>query len=420
MYDALVAHHLLVAHEEVPLETALAPGAYRVLRPDRIPVVTLPYEWCFSQLRAAALLTLDVQAMALAHGMILKDASGFNILFRGSSPVFIDTLSFARLEKGQPWLAYRQFCQHFLAPLAIQAFVDVRLRELQRSYLDGVPLDLASRLLPPATWLHPWALIHIHLHARAVARFAPTHKGTSPKNRKVSQSGLEGLTAHLRSAVNGIDWKPETTEWSTYEDSHAYSAAAHNSKRLTVERILRGAAPTRVLDLGANTGEYSRLARSIGAEVIAVDGDPAAVEKMFKRCVRERESGITTLCLDLANPSAEKGWAHEEWPSFSTRARADVVLALALVHHLAIGNNVPLPEIASYLARLGQRVVIEWVPKQDSQVQRLLSSRKDIFSSYTEERFVAAMKECFVIESRTEIDSSGRVIYSLLKKNVTR
>jgi len=411
-----VAHHLLIAHEEVPLETALTPGAYRVLRPDAIPVVTLPYEWCFSQLRAAALLTLDVQAMALAHGMILKDASAFNILFRGASPVFVDTLSFARLEAGQPWLAYRQFCQHFLAPLAMQALVDVRLRELQRSYLDGIPLDLASRLLPASTWLHSWALMHIHLHARAIARFTSTREGKSPKNRKVSESGLEGLTSHLRSAVNGIDWKPETSEWSTYEDSHAYNAAAHHSKRSTVERILRATAPGRVLDLGANTGEYSRLARSIGAEVIAVDGDPAAAEKMFKRCVRDGESGITTLCLDLANPSADKGWAHEEWPAFSTRVRADVVLALALVHHLAISNNVPLPDIASYLARLGERVIIEWVPKEDSQVQRLLASRKDVFSLYTEEGFVAATKEFFEIESRTEIDSSGRVIYSLFVK----
>lgn len=414
LYDALVSKHLLVAHEEVPIDIALAPGAYRVLRPDRIPVVTLPYEWCFGQLRAAAILTLDVQAMALAHGMILKDASSFNVLFRGASPVFVDTLSFARLEAGQPWLAYRQFCQHFLAPLASQALVDIRLRELQRSYLDGIPLDLASRLLPPATWVHPWALVHIHLHARAIARFSSTHERTPPKNRKVSASGLEGLTAHLRSAIKGIDWKPETTEWSTYENSHAYDSAALNSKRSTVERILREAAPTRILDLGANTGEYSRLARSTGAEVIAVDGDPAAVEKLFERCVRDDETGITTLCLDLANPSADMGWAHKEWPAFSMRARADVVLVLALVHHLAIGNNVPLPDIASYLAQLGPRVIIEWVPKHDSQVQRLLASRKDIFSSYTEEGFRTAITEFFEIESRTEIDSSQRVIYSLV------
>ena len=151
LYDALVTRRLLVPHVEVPLDEAASPGAAYVLRPERIPFVSLPYEWCFSQLRAAALLTLRVQQLALEHGMILKDASAFNVQFRGTEPVFVDTLSFEQRVEGDPWIAYRQFCQHFLGPLALQALVDVRLRELSRSHLDGVPLDLVSRLLPRST-----------------------------------------------------------------------------------------------------------------------------------------------------------------------------------------------------------------------------------------------------------------------------
>jgi ribosomal protein L11 methylase PrmA len=416
LYDALVARSLLVPHEEIGLNEALLPGAYRVISPERIPIVSLPYEWCFSELRAAALLTLQVQELALSHGMVLKDASAFNVLFRGTQPVFVDTLSFGQLEEGRPWIAYRQFCQHFLAPLALQALVDIRLRALQRRFLDGVPLDLASRLLPRETWLRPWALLHIHLHARAITRYAPTADAVPPRPRPVSQSGLEGLVTHLKTAVAALRWSPPPTEWADYEDSHGYDSTARDAKRAIVERLLQALSPRLVFDLGANTGEYSRLARSAGAQVVALDGDPLAVERAFQRLAKEGETGILPLWIDLANPSPPQGWAHTEWPSLEARGPADVVLALALLHHLAIGNNVPFENIARFLSRLGRRVIIEWVPKEDPQAQRLLASREDVFADYAEHRFVAAMEERFHVEARTDVASSARVIYSLVAR----
>lgn len=414
LYDALVARSLLVPHEEIGLNQAMLPGAYRVVRPERIPIVSLPYEWCFGQLRAAALLTLEVQQLALSHGMVLKDASAFNVLFRGTQPVFVDTLSFSRLEEGRPWIAYRQFCQHFLAPLALQALIDIRMRALQRNFLDGIPLDLASRLLPTRTWLRPWAFLHIHLHARAITRYAPTANARPPAPRRVSRSGLDSLVAHLKSAVAALHWSPRLTEWADYEDSHGYDSAALSSKRAIVERLLRELSPRLVFDIGANTGEYSRLARSTGAQVVALDGDPLAVERAFQRLAKEGETGILPLWVDLANPSPSQGWAHSEWPSLDARGPADVVLALALLHHLAISNNVPFEDIARFLFRLGRRVIIEWVPKEDPQAQRLLASREDVFADYDERSFVAAMEEWFHVEARAGVASSTRVIYSLV------
>lgn len=410
LYDTLAGKSLLVSHEEVSREEALTPGAYRVLRPDPVSVVSLPYEWCFSQLRAAALLTLEVQKIAIEHDMILKDASAFNVLFRGASPLFIDTLSFTRLETGKPWVGYRQFCQHFLAPLALQAFVDVRLRELQRSYLDGVPLDLASRLLPVRSWAHPWAAMHLHLHARAISRFSSTAHPQSSA-RKVSRAGLSGILRHLTAAIESLTWPPRASQWSDYEESHGYAPAAHGSKRSIVERLLKEAGPARVLDLGANTGHYSRLARDLGAEVVAVDQDPVAVERMFLRCVADKEQRITPMCIDLANPAPSQGWAHDERRSFADRASADVVLVLALLHHLAIGNNVPLAHVAAYLRLLGRELVIEWIPKDDPQTQRLLQNREDVFSDYTEENFLAAMQQRFIMRRREPVDGSRRVVY---------
>ena len=423
LYDALVAQSMLVRHDEADLELAPQPGAFKVLRPERVPTVSLPYEWCFGQLRAAALLTLRIQQLAIGHGMVLKDASAFNVQFRGAAPVFVDTLSFELLEEGKPWVAYRQFCQHFLAPLALQSLVDIRLRDLTRIYLDGVPLDLASQLLPRRTWVRPWAALHIHLHARSIARFASTssdtgaaadrRRATATSSRQVSRTGLTGLVAHLLDAVSALDWTPGGTEWADYEVSHGYDQTGHSAKHEIVSRYLQQTHPGLVFDLGANTGEYSRLARSTGATVVAIDGDPSAVERGYRRLAADNETGILPLWIDLANPSPAQGWAHSEWPSLEARGPADLVLALALVHHLAIGNNVPLPHVAAFLARLGRRVVVEWVPKEDPQVKRLLRSREDVFTDYNEAGFAAAIQQAFRIDERTPVGSTGRVLYLL-------
>jgi SAM-dependent methyltransferase len=418
LYDALVREALLVPHEERPLEEAAAPGAMAVLRPERISFISLPYEWSYGQRRAAALLTLRIQTLALAHGMTLKDASAFNVQFRGVRPVFLDTLSFECYEEGAPWIAYRQFCQHFLAPLALQALVDVRLGGLLRQHLDGVPLDLASRLLPRASWMRPALLMHIHLHARSIARHAATEgrttsSGDGGKGARVTRRGLEGVVAHLTSTVEGLHWRAGGTEWGAYEETHNYDAEGRAAKQALVGAFVRDTAASTVIDLGANAGEYSRIARDAGASlVLAADGDPEAVERGFQRLIAGGETGVHPLLLDLTNPSPAQGWDHAEWPSLAARGPFDAVLALALVHHLAIGNNVPLAGVAAMLARLGRAVIIEWVPKGDPQAQRLLRSREDIFEAYSVDALRAAFAAIGMSERRMEpVGDTGRTLH---------
>jgi ribosomal protein L11 methylase PrmA len=424
LYAALTAEGLLVPHEERPLAEADGPGAAFVLRPELLPFISMPYEWCFAQRQAAALLTLRVQELALAHGMMLKDASAFNVQFRGVQPVLIDTLSFERYEDGAPWVAYRQFCQHFLAPLLLQARLDVRLGALLRQYLDGIPLDLASALLPRRSWLSPAVAMHIHLHARSIAQHAATEgaqagsrrdaaaTGSTAPRTRVSRAGLEGVLGSLRGAVAGLSWQAGT-EWGAYEETHNYDAAGRASKQGLVAEFLRAAAARRVIDLGANAGEYSRVARDAGAElVIAADGDPMAVERGFRRLRESGEAGVHPLLVDLTNPAPAQGWNHGEWPSLAARGPFDAVLALALVHHLAIGNNVPLVGVAAMLATLGRQVIIEWVPKPDPQVQRLLAAREDIFDRYTEDGLLEAFAAVGMrVQQRAEVGNSGRTLF---------
>lgn len=399
---------LLVSHAEADLALALTPDAWHVIKPEPIPFVSYPWEWCFGQLKDAALLTLRVQHEAIAREMTLRDASAFNVQFRDSRPILIDTLSFGRYVEGTPWIAYRQFCQHFLVPLLLMSRVDPRLGLLSRDHLDGVPLDLGAALLPRSTRWRPSIALHVHLHAASIRRHARDSQSAAPA-RAVSRNGLLGLLDNLDSLIRALDCRLEGGAWWDYEETHGYAAAERAEKeRLVVE--LAGDQPGTVWDLGANTGRFAELLAPAAEQVVAMDLDHGAVERHWRRR-RDHPAAILPLVMDLTNPSPDLGWALAERDGLAARGPADTVLALALVHHLAIGNNVPLPHIASWMARLGRSAVVEWVPKADPQAGRLLRSREDIFASYTEDEFAAAFRGYFAESGRIPIGETGRVLY---------
>jgi hypothetical protein len=413
LYDELVREGLLVPHEQVGLELAATEEAFAVIRPLRVNFISYPYEWSFGQLQDAATLTLDIQERALARGFTLRDSSAYNIQFQAGQPVLIDTLSFEPWVEGKAWDAYKQFCEHFLLPLTLMRERDVRCGALLRTYLDGVPLDLGSRLLPRRTWASATTLLHIHLHAWAKGRYAGSAVSSTVKGRSMSRKSLLTLVKNLGAAVRRLSWQPAGTEWADYSTDNNYSPVAAQSKRRIVATHLRDSAARTVWDLGANTGEYSRVAREVASLVISFDMDPAAVERNYRRVRGDRETGILPLLTDLSNPSPAQGWAGRERLSLEQRGPADTLLALALIHHLAIGHNLPLEHIANYLARLGRSLIIEFVPKSDSQVRRLLLSRPDIFPGYTQEEFEKAFSRHFTIHAAARIEDSERWLYRM-------
>jgi len=418
LYDALVQARLLVPHEECDDRAATGDVAYKVLRPERIPFISYPYEWCFGQLKAAALLTLEIERIARSFGMSLKDASAYNVQFRGSAPVFIDTLSFQPHRDGEPWVAYRQFCQFFVAPLALMRFCDARLNQLLRVFIDGVPVEVASGMLPWRTRLNTRLGVHLHLHATA-QRSLVSSAGTAPHRTKappVGSAAQAGLIDSLRETVRNLEWEPQGTIWADYYFNTNYSDEALAEKGRVVQRLIDRAQPSTMWDLGANTGRFSRLASARGIQTLAFDVDPAAVELNYRESVRTDDRHLLPLVLDLNNPSSAMGWAGEERMSLQARGPADAVLALALIHHLAIGNNVPLTRIASWLSDLGKALIIEFVPKSDSQVQRLLASREDVFPTYTKEMFERAFAKHFDTLDVTTIAGTERTIYLLQRK----
>jgi ribosomal protein L11 methylase PrmA len=318
------------------------------------------------------------------------------------------------LVEDRPWVAYRQFCQHFLAPLALMALIDVRLSQLLRIHIDGIPLDLASRLLPIRTRLNPALALHLHLHAGAQRRYADAI--ASPSRGRMTKVGHIGLIENLQAAVRGLRWEPRGTAWQSYYEETNYTAAGLAHKLELTESFLTQAQPRSVWDLGANTGMFSRLASRRGAYTLSIDSDPGAVELNDRACVQDDEQGLLPLLIDLTNPSPALGWQNEERMSLRERGPVDALLALALVHHLAIANNTPLPDIAAWFSRLTRWLILEFVPKDDSQVQRLLSFRADIFDDYHEAGLEKAFSGHFRIVSRQPIRESARVLYLMERR----
>ena len=416
LYDALVRDGLLLPHEELPGGSKEQDPPYEqgiVIRPERIPMVSYPYEWCFSQLRDAALLTLRVQRTAMQFGQSLKDASAYNVQFRRGRPVLIDTLSFEARRPG-PWVAYRQFCQHFYAPLLLWSAAEARLARLAQIHIDGVPLDLASKLLPRRSYLRAGPLLHIHLHAKAERRLgnreAADRKGPSRKEA-AGDRGVQALVDSLERAIASTRWTPRSDWSSYYADQPSYGADAFAGKNDLVSRWLDRVRPGIVWDLGANTGRFSKLAARQAALVVAFDADPACVETMYREARAENLDRLMPLVNDLANPSPAIGWANQERQTLEERGPADLVLALALVHHLAIGNNVPLAAIAAYFARLARQVIIEFVPKSDPMVQTMIATRPDMFEGYSVDGFEQAFASSFTIDERATLTLSDRVLY---------
>jgi len=286
---------------------------------------------------------------------------------------------------------------------------DIRLNQLLRIYIDGIPLDLASKLLSKRSFMSFPLFMHIYLHAKTQAHFAD--RSVDMKGKKLSKVSLMGIIENLEKAVKKLKWKPKGTEWSDYYDETNYSHGAFEHKKTIVSEYLDIACPKLIWDLGANTGVFSRLASSRGINTVAFDIDPAVVEKNYLEMKAKEETNLLPLVLDLTNPSASLGWANEERMSLTKRSPVDMIFALALIHHLAISNNLPFDKIASFLNKLCNYLVIEFVPKEDSQVQRLLRAREDIFYSYSQDNFEDSFQKYFKIVKQIKVQSSTRIIY---------
>jgi hypothetical protein len=382
------------------------------LEHERVPFVSYPYEWSFGMLRDAALLQLRLLREALEEGFVLKDSSAYNLQWVGARPVFIDVPSFERLAAGEPWVGYLQFCQLFLYPLLLTAHRDVPFQPLLRGALDGVTPETAAGLLCGTDRLRRGVFTHVYLQAKLQAMTAGAAKSVK---RELAESGFhrELILANVRKLerlVESLAWRRTSSTWVAYRESHGYSEEDHQAKRRFVAAAA-AAAPRRLAwDLGANTGDFSRVCREHADYVVALDADALAIERLYQELKREGERAILPLVGNLVDPSPGLGWRGTERKTLAERGRPDLVLALALLHHLVISANVPLDEVVDWLASVGGDLVIEFVSKQDPMVARLLLNKEDRYADYDLARLEAALARRYAIENRLELGSGTRTL----------
>jgi SAM-dependent methyltransferase len=384
------------------------------LEHEVVPFVSYPYEWPFEMLRDAALLQLELVRRAIEAGLMLKDASPYNIQFRGASPVFVDVGSFERLREGEPWIAYRQFCTLFLYPLLLSAWKGIPHQPWLRGNLDGISPRECRNLLSARDLFRRGALTHVALHARLERRHAD--RGGEVKT-ELKRAGFkkELILANVRGLERLISrLRPPSRDsmWSSYELTTTYSESDAERKRAFVAEAAAAVAPQLVWDIGCNEGRHARLAAERAEAVVAMDADPVVVGRLYEDLKRDGVTNVVPLVVDVTDPSPGLGWRLSERRPFTDRGAPDLTLALALVHHVSISGNVPVVEFVAWLRRLGGEVVVEFPTPDDPMVQRLLSrKRPHDHPDYNREWFEACLRERFDVLAVQELGGGTRVLY---------
>lgn len=384
-----------------------------VLRHERIPFVSYPYEWTFSMLKDAALLQLDLLLASLEKNMVLKDSTPYNVQFKGARPVFVDVGSFERLREGEPWIAYRQFCMLYLYPLLLQSVKDVPFHPWLRGSIDGITPSQMRGVLSFRDRFRRGLFTNVFLHARLEAKYADRPSEVKQEVRRVFKKELFVANVRkMRKLVERLTWDPPEGVWTAYGERNSYTDDDAKRKDEFVRRVATSQPWGLVWDIGANNGRYSRIAAEGAKTVVAVDADQGPVELLYRDLRQEGNEQILTLTMNLADPSPGLGWRGLERRSLPDRGKPDLVLALALIHHVAISANVPVKEFVDWLASLGSALVIEFPTREDPMVQKLLAPKRDgLHPDYELGYFEQVLGDAFEVERSERLESDTRVLY---------
>ena len=383
-----------------------------VLKHARIPFISYVYEWPFAMLRQAALLHLELLMEAVDSGFILKDASPYNVQFVGSQPVFIDTASFVPLHPGEPWLAYRQFCELMLFPLLLQAYRGVDFQPLLRSQQEGISATQFLQWLRGCDLLRPGVFSHGWLHSLLEKNAPSTSTSTV---RDLQSSGFDSglivrMLRKLKKLVAGLRWVPRQTQWTQYDQSLPHVADDLRAKSEFVRSVCLRKHRQLVWDLGCNDGRFSRIAAESASTVVAMDQDHACVENLYNS-LEATQSTILPLRIDISNPSPAQGWRGRERTRLEDRGQPELVICLGLIHHLVIAANVPLPEVIDWLASLGAELILEFPSKQDGMVQALLRNKRDQYTDYSVASLETELQRHFSLQQQVKLPSGERTLY---------
>ena len=412
--QSLIAEGSAIAEEQVDpggLPRSFNDARYVVQHP-KLPFISYPYEWCFTALKRAALLHLDIQMRCLEQGVALSDASAYNVQFLGPRPIFIDSLSFRRYREDEFWIGHKQFCEQFLNPLLLRALLGVPHNAWYRGGLEGIPTTELNRLLPLHRKLSWNVLTNVVMPASFQRAATGGGDAGMPAAGRFPRAAMQRMLERLRKWISRLQLADQgRTVWADYARETSYAADEAERKRALIVKFAAAVRPSMIWDIGCNTGDYAKAALASGAGyAVGFDFDQGALDAAFARAESERLNFLP-LFLDLANPTPSQGWAERERRGLIERASADAILGLALVHHLAIGRNVPLEQVVAWLVGLAPNGIVEFVPKSDPMVQRLLQLREDIFDDYSEETFAQHLQARAEIVEVVDVSATGRRLF---------
>lgn len=412
LYASLVKEKKLLPHTETESVIADPSRWYKTLLPEQLTFISYPYEWCFNQWKDAALLTLSIVKKSIGHGLILKDATPFNIQFIGTDPVWIDTLSFETYDETKAWIAYRQFVECLVAPLLVARHLTPDLQKIMMVYPEGIPLKIVAKLLPLKSRLNLNTLMHIILPSA----MAGNKKTPSNNNPVFNKQKLLHIIDNLNAFVESLKTGNESSVWNNYYEETVLSDAYVEEKMILLKQWIQELPVQSVLDVGTNTGYYAQMTAAAGKFTIAVDADTACINRLYETARQNKLTNLMPLTIDITHPTPAIGWGNQERASFLSRTRTDCCLALALIHHLAIGRNIGFDQMAELFSTIAPWLIIEFIPKSDPKITLLLGNRPDIFADYHEDSFTMAFATRFVILKRQVLTHTGRILFLMQRK----
>ena len=413
LYADLVKEKKLLSHTETETVVADPSRWYKTLLPEQLAFISYPYEWCFNQWKDAALLTLAIAKKSISFGLILKDATPFNIQFIGTDPVWIDTLSFETYDETKPWIAYRQFVECLVAPLLVARHLTPDLQKIMMVYPEGIPLKIVAKLLPLKSRLNLNTLMHIILPSAVAGNKKAVSNNLPVFNKQKLLNIIDNLNAFVESLKTGN----ESSVWNNYYEETVLSSEYVEEKMILLKQWMQELPVQTVLDVGTNTGYYAQMTAAAGKCTIAVDADTACINRLYETAKKNKLTRLLPLTIDITNPTPAIGWGNQERTAFLSRTRTDLCLALALIHHLAIGRNIGFDQMAELFSTIAPWLIIEFIPKSDPKIRLLLENRADIFDDYNEESFSHAFEKQFAIVKRQALTHTGRIMFLMQRKD---
>lgn len=392
-----------------------------LLEHKKLQYISYPYEWCFEQLKDAAIHHLNFQLFLLERGFELIDASAYNIQFIGSKPIFIDCLSLNKYKEGNPWLGHNQFCEQFLNPLLFTLSTKVLFNNWYKGSLEGIKSNEVVKFLKLSLKFNPIVFLNIilpnifHKFSKRKHFSELVLKKNKSIKKNFSKKSYFWLIKSLKKFIHNIKKPSTTTFWGRYSEEKTYSDENYKEKKEIVKNFIIKNKLKKIVDIGCNNGDFSELCLMSGSDyVVGLDYDEISLEKSYLKS-RVKKLNFLPLYFDASNPSSNIGWYQKERDGFLERCEFDGLIALAFEHHLTIAKNISFEEFIKWLLDIAPIGLIEFVPKNDKTIRVMLDLKGDIFPDYTEENFKKILRKFSNIVRISEVGNSGRKIYEYRK-----